>query len=351
MDRQIEKILIIRFSSLGDIVLTTPVIDALKGAFPAAEISFLTKLKYRDLLKADPRITRLVEFDSGGKHRRAGGLMKLISELRSGDFDLLIDLHSNLRSFFVRHLVRSKIKIRYHKRWWSRFLIVHCRFLKTKPLLTIDSYLAALKPLGLAPKHRLPTVYTAEDDLRFAGNFLLERNVKKDDIVIGVHPGAKWEPKRWEPKKFAHVGRALIDKLRAKIVLFGEVGEEETVRLVASELPEPSTIRAVGLSLGQLAALIKRCDCIISNDSGPMHLASAQRVPVVAIFGPTHPKLGFAPLGPKVAVFCANVECSPCSLHGEKKKCRKKSRLCMDAIDPAEVAEAAGGLIAENSSS
>lgn len=348
-DRKVERILIIRFSSLGDIVLTTPVIDALKGAFPAAEISFLTKVKYRDLLQADPRITRLVEFDSGGKHRGTGGLMKLISELRSGDFDLLVDLHSNLRSFLVRHLVRSKTKIRYRKRWWFRFLMVHCKFLKTKPLHTVDSYLTALRPLGVKPEQRLPTVYPAEDDLQFTENFLLERNVKKDDIVIGVHPGAKWESKRWEPKKFAQVCRALIDRLRVKIVLFGEAGEEELVHQVASELPEPSTIRAVGLSLGQLTALLGRCDCLISNDSGPMHLASALRVPVVAIFGPTHPKLGFAPLGPKAVVLCANAECSPCSLHGEKR-CRKQSRLCMDAIDPTEVAEAAERLIAEKSS-
>jgi heptosyltransferase-2 len=349
MDRKIERILIIRFGSLGDVVLTTPVIDALKAAFPAAEISFLTKVRYRDLLKADPRIARLVEFDSCGRHRGIGGLMKLISELRSGDFDLLVDLHSNLRSFVVRRLVRSRIKIRYDKRRWSRFLMVHCKFFKTKPVHTVDSYLAALRPLGLTTRDRTPMVFPPEDDLRFTENFLLERNVKMGDIVIGVHPGAKWEPKRWEPEKFAQVCRALTDRLKAKIVMFGEAGEEETVRQVASNLPEPSIIRAVGLSLGQLMAAIRRCDCLISNDSGPMHLASALRVPVVAIFGPTHPKLGFAPLGPEAVVFCADQECSPCSLHGEKR-CRKRSRLCMDAVDPAEVAKAAERLIAEKSS-
>jgi heptosyltransferase-2 len=349
MDRKIERILIIRFSSLGDIVLTTPVIDALRAAFPAAEISFLTKVRYRDLLKADPRVTRLVEFDSGGRHRGVGGLIRLISELRCGDFDLLIDLHSNLRSFVVRHLVRSRIKIKYRKRWWARFLMVHCKFLETKPFHTVDSYLAVLGPLGLTARDKIPMVFPAEDDLRFAGNFLLERKVKMDDIVIGVHPGAKWETKRYEPEKFAQICRRLVDSLNAKIVLLGEAGEEEMVWKIASELPESSTIRAVRLSLGQLMAVIRRCDCLISNDSGPMHLASALRVPVVAIFGPTHPRLGFAPLGPEAVVLCSDEECSPCSLHGEKR-CRKQSRLCMDAIDPTEVAEAAERLIAEKSS-
>jgi heptosyltransferase-2 len=349
MDRKIEKILIIRFSSLGDVILTTPVVGALKSKFPESKIFFLTKVGYRDLLRADPRVSELVEFDPHGEHKGISGFLRLATELRKRDFDLLVDLHSNLRSFFLRRLVKSRIKLKYHKRWLSRFLMVHCKFLKTKPICTIDSYLGALKKLQIGHADRNPRIFPASDDLKFAENFLLEHHVKKGDIVIAVHPGAKWDTKRWNPEKFAEVCRTLVNRLSAKLMLLGEDGEEAVIRKVKSGLPADLAFEALGLPLAKLAALIRGCDCLISNDSGPMHLASASGVPVVAIFGPTHPKLGFAPVGSENLVLCADVECSPCSLHGEKK-CNQKSRFCMDLIEPDQVVQAVEQLVKEKKS-
>ncbi len=349
MDRKVKKILIVRFSSLGDVVLTTPVVGALKSAFPESKIFFLTKTGYRDLLRADPRISELVEFDPDGKHKGITGLLRLASELRSQDFDLLVDLHSNLRSFFIRHLVKSQIKLKYNKRWLTRFLMVHCKFLKTEPICTVDSYLGALSKLQIDHADRNPRIFPAADDLEFAENFLLEHDVKKGDIVIAVHPGAKWDTKRWDQEKFAEVCRTLVDRLTAKLMLLGEEREEAIIREVGSGLPVDRAFEVLNLPLGKLAALIRRCNCLISNDSGPMHLASALGVPVVAIFGPTHPKLGFAPVGSKNVVLCAEVKCSPCSLHGEKK-CKQKSRFCMDLIDPDRVVQAVEQLSKEKKS-
>lgn len=346
MKREVKKILIVRFSSLGDVVLTTPVIGSLKSAFPGSEISFLTKARYGDILRADPRISSLVEFDPEGKHKGASGLLRLAWKLRSQDFDLLVDLHSNLRSFLVRRMVKSGMKLKYRKRWLPRFLMVHCKFLKTKLIHTIDSYLGVLRRLQIDGADRNPLVFSASDDRKFAENFLLERNVKKDDIVIAVHPGAKWDTKRWDQKKFAEVCRAVIDRLGAKVLLLGEEREKGIVLKIKSGLPAGRIFEAVGLPLGKLAASVAGCDCLISNDSGPMHLASALGVPVVAIFGPTHPKLGFVPIGSRNVVLCADVECSPCSLHGEKR-CSKKSRFCMDLIDPDTVVQAVERLIKE----
>jgi heptosyltransferase-2 len=108
-------------------------------------------------------------------------------------------------------------------------------------------------------------------------------------------------------------------------------------------------IKAIGWSLGRFISLLKRCDCLVTNDSGPLHVAQALQVPVVAIFGPTHPKLGFAPLGSKNVVLCAQIKCSPCSLHGERK-CHKKSRLCMDLIQPETVVEVVESLLEDKKS-
>ncbi|MGB7062969.1 MAG: glycosyltransferase family 9 protein [Candidatus Zixiibacteriota bacterium] len=344
-----KRILIIRLSSLGDVILTTPVIAALKVKFPHSELFFLSKARYGDLLRNDPRISSLVEFDPAGKDKGLSGFISLISELRSHDFDLLVDLHSNLRSLLVRHLVKSKIKLKYNKRWLSRFLMVHFKFLKTRPVSTVNSYLEVLKQLNVNTTENRILVFLNPEDVDFSDHFLLEQQVKKDDIVVGVHPGAKWETKRWDGGKFARVCQSLVEKLGCKIVLLGDAGEAKLVQLIGKDIPTERLVKAVGLPLGRVMSLIKRCDCLITNDSGPMHIASALRVPVVAIFGPTHPKLGFAPVGSKNVVLCADVKCSPCSLHGEKR-CSKKYIFCMDLIKPDMVIEAVERLLKEGKS-
>jgi heptosyltransferase-2 len=349
MPREMKKILIIRLSSLGDVILTTPVISALKARFPRSELFFLTKARYAEMLRNDPRISSLVEFDPAKRHRGAFGFMRLISELRSYDFDLLIDLHANLRSFVLRRLVGSRVKLKYHKRWPRRWLMVHLKFLESKPLRTLDSYLEPLQRLGLEVSERKPLILVSRDDLEFSNHFLLERQVEKDDIVVGVHPGAKWETKRWNAGKFARVCCSLAEKPGHKIMLLGDAEEAKFVEQVEKSIPADRMVRAVGLPLGKIMSLIKRCDCLVTNDSGPMHIASALGVPVVAIFGPTHPMLGFAPVGSPNLVLCADVRCCPCSLHGEKK-CSKKSRFCMDLIEPEMVKEAVESLLQKNES-
>ncbi len=344
MRKEIKKILVIRFSSLGDIILTTPVLETLRAKFPRSQIYFLTKTRYADLLVHDPRIHTLIEFDPQGNHKGFKGFKRLSRELNSNNFDLLIDLHSNLRSFFLRHLVKSRIKTKYRKRWFSRFLMVNFKFLKIQPVRTLESYLRIFKKLQIEPEKKTPTLFVGQDDIEYANKFLLEAGIKKDDIVIGIHPGAKWETKRWDEEKFEWVCRNLIQKENLKIVLFGDSDEEKLIQKIAEKSPNTKIIRAIGLSLSRLMSLIKSCDCLITNDSGPMHIAEGFKVPVVAIFGPTHPQLGFAPVGPENVVLCAYVKCSPCSLHGERK-CRKKSRLCMDLITPDMVVEAVEDLL------
>jgi heptosyltransferase-2 len=349
MPKEMKRILIIRLSSLGDVILTTPVVSALKAKFPHSELFFLTKARYADLLRNDPRISSLVEFDPVGRHRGLSGFMSLISELRSHDFDLLIDLHANLRSFVLRHLVKSRVKLKYRKRWLRRWLMVHLKFLKTKPVCTVDSYLEPLKRLGVEASERNPLVFLSQEDLGYVDHFLLERGVKKNDIVVGMHPGAKWATKRWDEEKFARACRSLAEKPGHKIMLLGDESEAKLSGEVEKDIPGQSLVKAVGFPLGKVMSLIKRCDCLITNDSGPMHIASALQVPVVAIFGPTHPKLGFAPVGSPNVVLCADVKCSPCSLHGEKM-CGEKSRFCMDLIEPEMVIEAVERLFEETKS-
>jgi heptosyltransferase-2 len=334
-----EKILIVRFSSLGDIVLATPLIESLKQKFPQSQIFFLTKSQYQDLLKNDPNIFSLIKFDPKEKHQGISGFLKLIRELRTFNFDIVVDLHANLRSFFIRHLLKTRVKIKYDKRWLTRFLLVHFKFFKVKPTHTVDSYLKALKKIDVDSSEKDPKIFLDQESKNFSKDFFIEKKIEKDDIVVGMHPGARWETKRWSEEKFARVCQILNQKPKVKIILFGDQKNQEVIERISPHVEDQKLLKAVNLPLNEFMSLIKRCDCFVTNDSGPMHIASALGVPVVAIFGPTHPQLGFSPIGSENIVMTANVKCSPCSLHGEKK-CHKKSRYCMDLIEPEMVTDA-----------
>jgi len=346
----IEKILVIRLSSLGDVVLTTPAIKSLKQKFPQSQIFFLAKSQYRDVLKNDPNIFSFIEFDPFEKHRGVLGFAKLLKELKSLNFDVVIDLHANLRSFFIRHLLKAKIKIKYDKRWLARFLLVYLKFLKVKSIHTLDLYLETLKKVGVNSVEKEPKVFLDQESENFLKDFLIEKKIEKDDIVVGIHPGARWETKRWPEERFAKVCQILNQKPKFKIVLFGDQKDQKAVESISSRAEDQNLLKTGNLPLDKFMSLIKRCDCFVTNDSGPMHIASALGVPVVAIFGPTHPKLGFFPLGSKNVVLTANVKCSPCSLHGEKR-CYKKSRYCMDLIEPEMVTDAVERLLEKTISS
>jgi heptosyltransferase-2 len=316
----------------------------LREKFPQSKIFFLTKSQYESLLKNDPNIFSLIKFDPKAKHQGISEFLKLIQELKAFEFDLLVDLHANLRSFIIRHLLKAKVKIKYDKRWLARFLLVHFKYIKVKPVHTVDSYLGALKKIGVNSSEKGPEIFLDQEGENFLKDFLIEKKVEKDDIVVGIHPGARWETKRWDEEKFTQVCQILNQKPKVKIILFGDQKDQEVIDRINPQGEGRKLFKAVNLPLNKFMSLVGRCDCFITNDSGPMHIASALGVPVVAIFGPTHPKLGFSPRGPENIVLTANVKCSPCSLHGEKN-CHKKSRLCMDLIQPEIATDAVERLL------
>ena len=333
---EVKKILVVRFSSFGDIVLTLPVIQALKVEFPDSRIFFLTKKRYKSLVSWNPLIDSVIEFDSEGKHKNLYGFLKFIRELKSYKFDLLIDLHSNPRSFLIRKLVNAQRKLKYKKRWLARFSMVRFKFLKIKSKHTVDCYLDLLKKIDVEAEDRLPRFHLRGEDRDFASDFLRKKGLKDIEILVGMAPQARWKTKAWDKEKFSYVGNMILKKYRSRILLVGDESEKERLVYISSELKEKNVIYALDFPFNRLAGVIKSCEVFITNDSGPMHLSSALGVPTIAIFGPTHPKLGFSPLGLMDKVVTTNEWCSPCSLHG-KKKCFRDKRYCMDKITPEEV--------------
>lgn len=314
-----NNILVIRFSSLGDVVMTTSVVEALHRKFPTAHISFLTKNLYTDVFNHDERITRVIGIN-GHEHPR-----KIIRLLGETPYDVIVDLHSSLRSRMVSLIMNSPVKLRVKKHSFLRRIMVWSRLRYRRSFDVIGSYLETIAPLGIIDR-TLPYLIPSPDALRET-EMLLQRF---DNKVIGFAPGAKHPVKRWDEISYARLADEVSHHGYSPLFI-GDTNDSWLIERIRGQMVERSLSLAGRLSLAVTVAVISRLSCLVTNDSGPMHIAGALGVPFVAIFGPTHPDLGFVPGYPSGRIIHSGVLCSPCSVHGQEP-CRMETRKCMDAV-------------------
>lgn len=340
-----KRAIVVRFSSLGDVVLTLPVARSLKCAFPAAEIVYLTKAAYRPLLEGQSGIDRVVTLEEAGS-----GLKALRRHCRGlGHFDLALDLHRTLRSRACLGALNADRRFSYRKdalmrRLWAAGWM-RARMEGVLPHVT-DRYLEPLRRCGIAPADPVPAVAVPPGTLSAVRGLLAAAGVREPDRVAVVVPGARWPNKRWSPASFAALAAGLRDAAALEPVIVGDVSDQETAEAVRALIPGGVPLLAGQTGLMELAALLKIARVVIANDSGPAHLAAAVGSPVVALFGPTHEAFGFAPRGERVRVISRSLVCRPCTVHGGRR-CPQKRRACLDDIAPGEVLAAALALLRE----
>ncbi len=309
-----KKVLVIRFSSLGDIILTSPVVETL-ALEHGYHTDFLTKEYYRPIARLIPGVSDV--FAYGGDHRAT------ISELRRGRYDVVIDLQKNPRSLLIAAALNPRIVCGYPKLKIRREIAIRGMRLKPEIPHVIDSYLKSLARLKIKPTVSRPGLVVPQPLIDEADEFLGNCDGKP---LIGLAPGSKHPEKIWWG--FADLIALIGATFEATIVVFAASADGLGFSL---RQRFPALKYAIDLPLDLLAAVMARCRVVIANDSGLMHMAAALSVPVIGIFGPTHPILGFAPRGEKARIICDNVNCSPCSLHGEKK-CRMPAKYCFENI-------------------
>jgi heptosyltransferase-2 len=326
-----RKILLVRISSLGDVVLTLPVIESIKQHLRDSQLDFLTGAQYTPLVEQFPGIEHVHAFDKGEPFP--------LKILRNHQYDTVIDLQKNPRSIIMTARINPKNVSSYPKRRWQRELLVRQWPLKFRIGHTVDAYLLALARLKIPPASRIPRLALGEQLISSAREFIDKAAL--DGKIIGLCPGSKHFEKRWS--RFDELARLLLKDGNRSVIVFSDNNDEFRADL---NISSQRLIAARGLKFDLLAGIISRCDAVVTNDSGLMHLAVALGVPVAAIFGPTHPDLGFAPLGARDIVICDHVGCSPCSLHGEKK-CRMPHKYCFENITPERIEKEVDGLINE----
>ncbi len=309
----INKILVIRLSSLGDILLTTPVIRALKQQYSSAKIDFVVKEQYQDSLLFNPNISNLFMYEKEKAE-------KLNSDLRDNSYDLVIDLQNNFRSHKLTGGVKAKI-YRFKKPSIKKFFLVWFKINLLRDLKTISQRYAETAGVnidGKGPELFLPENITSR----------LEEGIN----YIGFCPGSKHFTKRWLPEYFIHLGNELV-KLGFKIVLFGGKSDEELCKAISGNIQGCVNLQNDDQVL-QTAADMKKCKLILTNDSGLMHTASAVGVPLIAVFGSTVREFGFIPVGTQNLILeNKSLSCRPCS-HIGKSSCPKKHFKCMKEITP-----------------
>lgn len=344
MKREPRNILIIRFGSLGDVVLVTPFIEALRRRYPGCRISLAVKREYADLFADDHRVCRLFALGGGkgiGRERRTAGLL---TELRRERFDLVVDLHRNARSILLSMLCHAGRHARYSTHRKDRHRLVRDRGGPGVPHI-VERYLRALPELVEVVVDRRPHLVIGRDARQRADALLAAAGVQGGDLLIGLSIGAGRATKRWPAWRFAELGTLLVERLRARVVVVGDRSDEELAGLISEMMGGRAILAAGRTTLTELAALLERCRVVVANDSGPMHIATAVHTPVVALFGATTPELGFAPLGHSDIIISKHLGCRPCSLHGSER-CPLGTFECMASIEGEEVFESVSRLLA-----
>ncbi|MGH7739344.1 MAG: glycosyltransferase family 9 protein [bacterium] len=334
-----RKVLVLRYSSLGDVALTNPTLDLIARAWPDARVYFATKPAFAPAIEHHPALTAVIAL----RIRGLWGLWAHARRLRKLKPDLVLDLHDSLRSRFVGFFLGKSRVLVYDKDAVNRRLLVHK--LKGKPgLHTVQKYLKPLEEVGVPIPRRVP--FTVSVDRRgrsYLRDFLERRRIASSQQVVGLGPGSLWATKRWLPERYAELASRLVKDYGCKIFWFGSATEAPLIRQIQSQMSGSGLDRGLNLAedqtLEQSLALLGRCDVFIGNDSGLTHLASGRGAKVVVLFGSTTPALGFAPWGPHTVVERAELSCRPCAPHG-RSSCPLGHFKCMKelTVDQVEIA-------------
>jgi len=295
-----KRILIIRLDRIGDVVLSTPVITALRQAYPHAFISMMVRPVCAELVQGHPHLDDVILYDKDARYRGVFATVVFALKLRARRFDTAIVLHPTRRSHWIVWLAGIPRRIGYDRKsaWLLTRRVTHR---KQEGLKHEAEYaLEMLRPLGIeCAGVPCPTLAVSASAAARVEQLLRARGVSSSRL-IAIHPSASDASKRWLPERFARVADRLIDQQQAQVVLVAGAEHHEDARAVEQAMQRPALNLAGQLSIGELAAVCQRCDLLLSNDSGPVHVAAAVGTPVVAIFGRNQPGINatrWRPLG------------------------------------------------------
>ena len=322
------RILIIHTAFIGDIVLSTPLIKKIKDTYPDSDITYVTTPSGEAILKNNPHLNNIIVYDKRGEHKGISGVWQLGKRLRYENFNMVITPHRYLRSSILSWLSRSPIRKGYDIAFGSCLFTEKIKYDRTKH--EVEKLLSFVDPEN--KKRYEIELYPGEKE-KMKGDNLWKENLLEDKKVVVLAPGSKWFTKQWPVEYFNKLAKSLKKLSNVRLIVVG--GKDE----INLPIEKENIIDMRGkTSLLELADILSRADVVVTNDSSPIHIASAFKKPrIFALFGPTIEKFGFFPWSLNSKVFQVNgLKCRPCGIHGGKS-CPEKHFKCMRDILPEEV--------------
>ncbi|MDP8229643.1 MAG: lipopolysaccharide heptosyltransferase II [Candidatus Gorgyraea atricola] len=327
------RILVIRTDRIGDVVLSTPAITAIRKAYPDAYIAVMVSSQAKEIVKGNPYINEVIVYDK----KCIFHALRFANWLREKRFDLALILHSTNRVNLITFLARILKRVGYARGKMDFLLTDKLEYTKRLGEKHEAEYsLDVLRSLGIDVESSPLVVPVNKENEKH----IEELGLKKDGKFIVIHPGASHISKIWPAEKFAKAADILIERFSVQVILISGPQQVNIGDKVRSLMKNKPIFLCGKTSVGDLAALFKRTKLFISNDSGPVHIACAIGTPVVSIFSRNERGLSpkrWGPLGTKTAVLHKDAGCAPCLAHN----C-KKGFLCLNSITVEELIEKAG---------
>ncbi|MDD5596211.1 MAG: lipopolysaccharide heptosyltransferase II, partial [Candidatus Omnitrophica bacterium] len=330
-----KRILIARTDRIGDVVLSTPVIKAIRENYPHAYIAVLVSPYAKEIVEGNPYLDEVIVYDKDKLQRGLMGSIKFARLLKKKKFDLALILHPNNRTHLITFFAAIPRRLGYDRKF-HRLLtdkIKHTKQLgqKHETEYTLDF----IRYLGIEPASKSLYMPIKKESEEKVDKLFEELSILKTDKLLAVHPAASCPSRIWPNDRFAAVADKLIEKYGFKVLILAASKDKALAEEVKKHMSHQAINLAGETSISMLASVLKRCQLFISNDSGPVHIAAALGTPVISIFGRNQPGLSplrWAPLGPKARTIHKNVGCVECLAHN----CLK-GFACLKAIKVEEV--------------
>jgi predicted lipopolysaccharide heptosyltransferase III len=335
-----RRILLIRLRALGDVLLSTPTVRAVRRAYPDAYLALMVRRNMAGAVEGNPHLDEVFVCDpwygeGWSWPRQLVEFLRVVRRLRARKFDTVVDLFGNPRSAWLTWLSGAPVRVGYDVRGRRfAYTLRRERYLqKGTPRREVDVHLDMVRPLGIATEDRRLEMSVGERDRETARRFLRESGVGDGQEVVSLSPGAKWQAKAWPERHYVRLARGLAEAGCRVIVLWGPGEKDLAARIAASA--GSGVVMGPPTDLKELAALIESSSALIGTDSGVTHIAEAVGTPSVVLYGPTDPRVWHPENQDRhVALYREDLDCRGCN----RKRC--ETRECMDGMTPDRVVEA-----------
>jgi lipopolysaccharide heptosyltransferase II len=330
----IRRILFLRHDRIGDMVLSTIALKALRKGYPQASITVLTSERNYQILKHNPNVDEILIYK---------GIPWFIREIRPRSFDLVIDpfLTYEMKQAAMTYLAKGRYRIGFEQAGREVFFNLKCP-VAYPPKQMVDHLLDLVESTGGKRAGCEPEVFLCDTEIAWATKALADKGISANELAIAIHPGAHYPSQRWPAERFGEVARRILHQGSGKVILFGSSEERGFLEVVTKIAGVDIPIFFNG-NIREFIALLNRCDLLVCNNSGPLHIAAALKIPTVSIIGPTVTPL-WLPYGENHVVINKSLPCSPC----DRAVCNDHE--CMVSITVDEVFAAIKSQIARMSS-